>query len=300
MNHTTPHTTKAWQDQLEGHRARSWSHLIDRVVVVDATPSTQDLAYKNHTQHQRVLALARKQTCGRGRLGRRWIDQPDNSLSMSMGLCLSQSQQACISLTAAVAVAQAAAMLLEQHMSAESAKKAIAIRWPNDIMAGGSHPTNARVSRSGCWRKLAGILIEQHDELTILGIGLNLNHSSGDWPGELQAHAVSLAQIAKNHLTETGIGLAGLFSPVCAAKAVMDSLCHWLNRSNSEVVDAYLARDMLIGTHQRFLSNNNHFEGHVEAIDPTNTITIRDASGSRINLPARSTSLIHEVQSLNG
>lgn len=302
MNHIPPRTTQDWQDQLEDLRARSWSHLLDGVVVVESTPSTQDLVRNHHAKGQRVLALARQQTCGRGRLGRRWIAQPDNSLSMSLGLRLSQSQQARISLTAAVAVAHAAQRLLERYLSAVAASSAIALRWPNDIMASSPQSANAQAPQSGCWQKLAGILIEQDDDLTILGIGLNLNHSSSDWPSELRAHAASLAQIVQRHRADSCAAgeLVSSFSPVCAATAVIDSLCCWLDRTDGEVETAYLARDMLIGTHQRFLSNNNHYEGRVEAIDPTNTITIKDASGLRIDLPARSTSLIHEGQSLSG
>ena len=60
------------------------------------------------------------------------------------------------------------------------------VKWPNDIHIDG--------------KKVAGILTEarmdsDHTRELILGVGLNINSSTADWPAELQSIATSIRQI---------------------------------------------------------------------------------------------------------
>jgi BirA family biotin operon repressor/biotin-[acetyl-CoA-carboxylase] ligase len=123
------------------------------------------------------VVIAERQTEGRGRRGRRWIDTPGASLLFSVilrpGIPPVRAPE--LALTAAVAVCEAA-----RDLGASSAT----IKWPNDVECGG--------------RKLAGLLAELRTEgasvrHAVLGVGLNCGTDRGQFPEELRATATSLA-----------------------------------------------------------------------------------------------------------
>jgi BirA family biotin operon repressor/biotin-[acetyl-CoA-carboxylase] ligase len=99
-----------------------------------------------------AVALAERQTAGRGRLGRTWADS-----ALMLSVCLRPPPPVAdwprLTLVAAHAVADA----IGPHA---------AIKHPNDVLVDG--------------RKVAGILAEA-SERVVLGIGINVNHTT--WPG---------------------------------------------------------------------------------------------------------------------
>jgi BirA family biotin operon repressor/biotin-[acetyl-CoA-carboxylase] ligase len=121
-----------------------------------------------------TLVWAEHQTRGRGRLGRRWLDEPGASLLLSIVLRprVDPGRLPQLSLVAGVAVAEA--------IRAECGLPA-ALQWPNDVTVAG--------------RKAGGILAESFvgpdgAPVVILGIGLNVNQTA--MPGELGDRATSL------------------------------------------------------------------------------------------------------------
>jgi len=78
-----------------------------------------------------TLVAAGHQTAGRGRLGRRWIDEPGRALMFSIVLRpeLSPGRAGLISLLAGTAMARACV---------EAAGAAVGCKWPNDLMLGGA------------------------------------------------------------------------------------------------------------------------------------------------------------------
>jgi BirA family biotin operon repressor/biotin-[acetyl-CoA-carboxylase] ligase len=125
-----------------------------------------------------VVVTAEHQRAGRGRLGRTWWDAPGESLMCSVLLRppVPPAAAPALALVAAVAVAEAVE---------RAAGVAPALRWPNDVVAGG--------------RKLGGILAEavvdgdgrlRH---VILGMGLNVNQEA--FPGPLGDVATSLRRL---------------------------------------------------------------------------------------------------------
>lgn len=120
------------------------------------------------------VVRAEHQTLGRGRLGRRWLDEPGTALLVSIVLRppVDFSRLPQLSLVAGVALAQAVR---------EASGLAVGVEWPNDLLIRG--------------RKVAGILAESHDSadgaVVILGIGLNVNQTR--LPRELAGRATSLA-----------------------------------------------------------------------------------------------------------
>jgi BirA family biotin operon repressor/biotin-[acetyl-CoA-carboxylase] ligase len=108
-----------------------------------------------------VLLAAETQTAGRGRRGRHWQRDPGGGITFSLGLRIMRAPRelAALSLVAGVAAART--------LRALGVTQA-ALKWPNDLEAGGA--------------KLGGILVETRGQrsggngggsLAVIGIGIN-------------------------------------------------------------------------------------------------------------------------------
>ena len=146
--------------------------------VFQETASTNDIAEKFARDGARegVVVFAESQTKGRGRLGRKWVSPGRKGLWFSLLLRPELPPQEITQLTV---------------MSATSLRRAlqkvtglpVQIKWPNDILLGG--------------KKIAGILTELSAEVdrvrhVIIGMGVNVNFTTGDFPAELRSIATSL------------------------------------------------------------------------------------------------------------
>ncbi len=120
-----------------------------------------------------VVVVADHQTAGRGRRGRTWVAPPASSLLVSV-LLRPQSEPP--------ALTTVAASLAASDALADVAGVEPALRWPNDLYAGG--------------RKLGGILAEVVENgAVVLGVGVNLRWPSGV-PAPLAGLAVSAEEVA--------------------------------------------------------------------------------------------------------
>lgn len=129
-----------------------------------------------------VVAVAWEQTAGRGRHGRQWWSQPQDTLKFSLGypvrLDWTQPASGALSLAMGVAVCEA--------LKARWPDVPLGLKWPNDVWVQG--------------RKLAGLLLEvshgmhaaRPDEPAWLVVGLGLNVS--DVPADLLASTIHLQQ----------------------------------------------------------------------------------------------------------
>lgn len=117
-----------------------------------------------------TAVIAETQTQGRGRRGRVWKDAPGASLLLSVVVrtSLPAARLPTLSIAAGVAVAEAL-----RAVSGLDAR----LKWPNDVLVGG--------------RKIAGVLLERHGDVVILGIGINVTPEAV--PAELAAQATSIA-----------------------------------------------------------------------------------------------------------
>lgn len=151
-----------------------------RVIRLAACASTNDYLANNHEQIEHdlpVLVTASEQTRGRGRHNREWVSKKGLGVYASFAFHLKNDKRLSF-------LPLAAGLAVIETLEAISAPKA-GLKWPNDIMVEG--------------KKIAGILIENkvfaERVFCIAGIGINLNHSPGDFPGELQDRATSLKLI---------------------------------------------------------------------------------------------------------
>lgn len=180
-----------------------------------------------------TTVFAEQQTAGRGRLGRAWFSSKSDGLLMSVILTpnLEAGQSHILTAMASVAVAQA--IRDQAHIAAR-------IRWPNDIYIGN--------------RKIAGILVEGRALATgvtfVVGIGLNVNTQTNDFPIELREHATSLA-------IETG----NPFSRIETARFILRSLDRWYRDlcygDMGRIANQWRTLSSTLG-HQVVLSENGH------------------------------------------
>lgn len=243
-----------WRAALE-QSLRGWPHpLVDRVFVLEKTASTQDECRRLAEGRPGCLVTALRQTAGRGRLGRKWADDRGEGASLTLSVAPQSSER--LSIAAALAVCEA----LEGF-----AGRPLGLRWPNDVMADG--------------RKLAGLLIEQSDDLAFIGIGVNVNQTH--WPGELDGVAVSLRQLRSGEVDRAKVIIA-----------IIERLAGALRRGDGELAAGFAQRDTLAGTTQTFTRGGEIITGAVERVDPLRGIVVRTPGGAR-TLPASITSLIH-------
>jgi BirA family biotin operon repressor/biotin-[acetyl-CoA-carboxylase] ligase len=146
--------------------------------VFQQTTSTSDVVEKlaRDGVEEGAVVFAESQTRGRGRLGRPWVSPAGKGLWFSLLLRPDMRPQATTQLVVAAAVALTRAIRSQTSCQPE-------IKWPNDILVGG--------------KKVAGILTELNAELdqvkyVILGIGIDVNLDTGDFPEEVRRSATSL------------------------------------------------------------------------------------------------------------
>jgi BirA family transcriptional regulator, biotin operon repressor / biotin---[acetyl-CoA-carboxylase] ligase len=184
MNPSTP-------DQLVLERLGA-SSSIARVEYHQTLASTHDRAHEIARALDPgslpLLVVAEEQTAGRGRGANRWWTGR-GSLAFSLlfdpnDWALTSQPVPQRSLAVGVAIIETIQPLLAAHRAG--------LHWPNDVFVDG--------------KKLAGILIDvlprgRH----VVGIGLNVNNSLGDAPGDVRARATSLCELAGHAFDRTSL-----------------------------------------------------------------------------------------------
>ena len=120
------------QKYLLGQRDGKGGFTVEVLPEIDSTNS--ELMRRARARSlEPVLLIAKRQTAGRGRLGRSWAGDAGESLTFSLGLPLAPGDWSGLSLAVGVSLA-------------ESLHPRIQLKWPNDLWFAD--------------RKLAGVLID--------------------------------------------------------------------------------------------------------------------------------------------
>lgn len=150
------------------------------IITLRETTSTNDYAKKlaAHDVESFTTVVARRQTAGKGRLGRCFHSPEDEGIYMSVILYPHMAAELVSSITLVAAMAVKCA--LEQVVD-----RKLHIKWPNDIVAEG--------------KKLCGILTEASVgtdgvKYVVVGIGVNVNNDS--FQDELVDKAISLKMLS--------------------------------------------------------------------------------------------------------
>lgn len=249
-----------WADRLEAV-VRVHPGPIDRVRVMAETGSTQDAALNACGSRPGLLLTTGRQLRGRGRLGRKWVDQSAGGVAVTMVLPGTvESWQ--LSMLAGVAAAFACERFL--HRQAQT-------RWPNDVLEPGPRG-----------RKLGGVLVEVRDGLALVGIGINVKQNTQDWPTELAEHAVSLSQ------------LGAACERIEVLEAVLKEVHRLWPKPAQELVDAWRGREWLIGRRCVIAHDGQRHAGVVRSIDPLGHLVLATDEGD-LHLPSASASVVSDT-----
>jgi len=236
--------------------------LVERLIVLPETASTQDAARAMQPGGGGFAVLAMRQTSGRGRQGRQWADTLGLGLPVTIVLDAAKVDLEGLSIRVGLGVCIASEAALNGQR--------LGLRWPNDVV----EPLVPR-------RKVAGVLIEQAGTAMLIGVGVNVLQSLSDWPDELQARAVSLRELG-----------SGMQRPQVLAEVLL-GLQRALAMSDHEVCEEWAARDVLRDGRSTFVHANQRYSGLVTRISPTSHLELLLDSGETVILPARTTSLVH-------
>lgn len=194
-----------------------------------------------------VWLRARRQSAGRGRLGRDWLS-PEGNLFASTIVRLrpSDPSPAGLGLVAAVALEETARLYLGEECQLE-------LKWPNDLML--------------AFGKLSGILLERSGDAVIIGFGVNISHAP-TIPGRVTAY------------------MAQVVTPPDAA-IVLDTLAEifarWLARWRVEGLAAvrvrWMERAHAVGT-ALTISGDQPVTGLFDGLEEDGALRLRLADGS--------------------
>lgn len=220
----------------------------------DSLSSTMDEAFRLGMEGvpEGSVICTETQTKGRGRLGRNWISVKQKGIYVSIILRpkLSPTDFSKLTLLSAVAVAEA--------VETATVIRA-AIKWPNDLLIKN--------------KKICGILTELRAEVdqmkfVVLGIGLNVNHTSS----QLVDGATSLRVESEQ-----------IFSRVAVLQEILRSLDRWYLKSLKEGFDGVLTvwkeRSHTLGKRIRVTDPASVTEGVAIDLDSDGGLLVRHDSG---------------------
>lgn len=221
--------------------------------VLDSTNEEAKRLGQGGGAHGAVI-WAKRQTDGRGRMGRTWISSEGN-LFVTVLLSPKQDLAKCaqLSFVAALAVADTLEGIVEKP-------ELIRCKWPNDILCDG--------------KKLGGILLESFPSPTggnwiAVGIGINIDSA----PEHVMFPATCLR--------DAGVELI-------SAKIVLSRLMHnfiirydqWANKGFSGIEEGWMERAYHLKKPIEVIVGDNQMEGTHEGIDASGRLLLRDRKGT--------------------
>lgn len=248
------------------HPAFIAAHLKGRakefpLTLLDEIDSTNDEAARQLAAGRPApfAIVARRQTRGRGRLGRAWHSEANGNLYASFAFRpqLAPARMPTFTLWMGVNVCE---------LIANFCRAAPGIKWPNDILFDG--------------RKAGGMLTEARidaDQIRdlVFGLGLNLNSPPDAWPPELAARATSLAEQTSAPLDPNRFTAALLGRVQLAYDQFVDGDHH------ATFADLWNRHDVLRGRPISVLQGAKRFAGIAGGVDDAGSLLVRPSTGGR-------------------
>lgn len=229
------------------------------LLVLDEVDSTNDEAARQLAAgHSEPLAvLARRQTRGRGRLGRSWHSESTSNLYASFAFRphVPPERMQTFTLWMGVNICE---------LLSNFAEVAPGIKWPNDILFDG--------------RKAGGMLTEARvdaDQIRdlIFGLGLNVNPPRGGWPADLGRRAISLADVTGSPLDLNRLAAALIGRVLLAYQTFADG------DHVDTFADLWHRYDLLRGRPVTLLEGGRRHHGIVSGLDDEGALLLRDEQG---------------------
>lgn len=221
-----------------------------RVVAETQSTNTDLKALADRGAEEGTVIIARRQSGGRGRMGRTFYSPEDTGLYLSLLLRPKSPPEEAVFLTVAAAVAAARAVK-------KTLDREVSIKWVNDLYLDG--------------KKVCGILTEaaagpslNQLSYAVCGIGFNLFSPKGGFPEEIASVAGALCDT----VDPTAF-------PRLAA-AFLNELYALPSLSRTQVLEEYRARSLLTG--KRVSSPTGAFEGSALVLG------IDDSAGLRLRM----------------
>lgn len=205
-----------------------------------------------------TVVIARQQTAGRGRMGRTFLSPMDTGLYMSLVLRPGCPADQLMHLTCATAVAVCDAVETITKVRPQ-------IKWINDLVMNK--------------RKLAGILTELgftaqgQVDYAVIGIGINVSHSPGDFPPELQGLACSVFSETgkKPNISDLAAGLI----------LSLEGMKKRLLSSREQIMEAYRRDCITLGSDVKVISPSGTRQGRAVDIRNDGALVVDFPDGSR-------------------
>ncbi len=197
-----------------------------------------------------TAVVARTQTEGRGRLGRRWVSPPGGLwLSVVLRPLAAPHEVPRLGLAVGLACSRA----VERSCGVQ-----VGLRWPNDLVVHG--------------RKVGGVLVESGPELrwVVVGIGINANVAQ-----DLLPEGATSLQETTGAPVDRGQLLQALLAEL--------ELCYELFRGGdwATLLDWWRSRSTTLGRRVRVHVSSGVYEGVAEDVDEDGALVVRLPDGRR-------------------
>ncbi|HBK60130.1 MAG TPA: biotin--[acetyl-CoA-carboxylase] ligase [Firmicutes bacterium] len=223
-----------------------------------------------------TVIVARRQTAGRGRMGRSWLSSGEFGLWFSVVFRpeFEPNLAGLLGIGAAVAVACAIDKLTGVRAD---------LKWPNDVLIDG--------------RKVCGVLAEASTadgglEWAVVGVGINLHLPEGGFPPELEPVATALAE----HLT--GPAAEAAADRERLLEAVLDELADRRALLDQGAVGAASLRDeaerlmrATIGRRITVKAMSGQFEAVAVRLDEEGGLVVLKDSGESVRVTSADVSI---------
>lgn len=231
------------------------------ITLLDEVDSTNDEAARQLAAGRPApfVVLARRQTRGRGRLGRAWHSEANGNLYASFAFRPRLAPAGMTTFTLWMGV-----NLCE--LIANFCALSPGIKWPNDLLFDG--------------RKAGGMLTEARidaDQIRdlVFGLGLNLNSPAGAWPADLARRATSLAEQAAGPLD------ANRFTAALIGRVLLAYNQFIEGDHRKTFADLWNRHDALRGRPVTVLQAGRRYHGIAGGVDDAGSLLVRTPGGGR-------------------
>jgi BirA family biotin operon repressor/biotin-[acetyl-CoA-carboxylase] ligase len=226
-----------------------------RLLVFESLPSTNEWALAHAAScRDGDVVWARRQTAGRGRLGRSWAAPDIRGLTVSVLLRrpIPEGGEANMGQVAALAVRETLAHYVIEGL----------LKWPNDLLVGS--------------RKIAGVLAEKSTAVPalVVGVGLNVNVSRQDLrAADLEATATSMAMEQGRSFVIEDV----LQTFLTHMTAVLDRA---QREGTARVLEAWAEHDALTGQQIEIRGADGCRRGRYGGLGPDGRLRLIDGAGT--------------------